>query len=113
MEKELDIKLINSFVENTKEIQLLESKINSAIVSLQKELGEKTRQNETLKTALKNAMIENGVKKFENDVISLTYVAPYEKTTLDTTKLKEEKPEIYDEYSKISQVSDSIRIKVK
>src|SRR5207245_2470629 len=110
--QELDTDLINSYLTTQKEIEQIDAKISSAIANLQKDLEEKRVQGENIKLALKEAMIKKGVKKFENDVISLTYVAPTTKKTIDTKKLKDEKPELWEEYSQISDVSDSIRIKV-
>jgi hypothetical protein len=59
------------------------------------------------------AMEENGVIKLENELLSVSYVAEYEKETLDTAKLKKELPEIYDGYIKMSKVKASVRIKAK
>lgn len=113
MEKTLDIELVKSFIENSKEIIQIETKISSAIAVFQKDLEEKRNQEKTIKDALKEAMINSGVKKFENDVIALIYVVPTTRTSIDTEKLKEEKPELWEQYSKTSEVSDSIRIKIK
>ena len=67
-----------------------------------------------IKTALLKAMEENGIKKFENQQVSFTYVAPTMRKTLDKTKLKKEHPELdLDLYQKESKVSASIRIQVK
>ena len=113
MEKEIDKELVGSFLENAKEITLIEGKISVAIVEFQKELEEKSKKQSEIKEAIKVAMKEQGVKKFEDEVISLTYVASTTRKTIDTEKLKEEKPELWEEYSKESPVSDSIRIKIK
>lgn len=64
-----------------------------------------------MKTKLKDAMETYGVKKFENEVISVTYVPETTRTTVDSAKLK--KDGLFDQYSKTSAVSSSIRIKVK
>ncbi|MEK6884163.1 MAG: hypothetical protein AABY22_31325 [Nanoarchaeota archaeon] len=113
MEKELDNNLIQSFVENSKEIQIIEEKISSVVANFKKELEEKNKQLENIRESIKVAMRDSDVKKFENDVISLTYVAPTTRKSIDTDKLKEEKPELWEEYSKVSEVKDSIRIKIK
>lgn len=112
-EKKVDTKLVESFVENSKEIVQIETKISSAIAVFQKELEEKRGQEEKMKEAIKAVMIRDNIKKFENDIISLTYVAPTTRTSIDTAKLKEEKPELWEQYSKTSEVSDSIRVKIK
>lgn len=70
------------------------------------------RLNE-IKEAILSAMEENGVKSFENDYFKITYVAPVEKTTIDSARLKKEQPEIAERYSKKSLQKASVRITFK
>lgn len=70
-------------------------------------------QQETLKIDLLNAMETHGVKKWDNDVMTISYVAPTTRTAVDSTKLKKELPDIFSKYSKTSNVKSSIRIKLK
>jgi len=62
------------------------------------------------KEAVKQTMRENSIHKFENDVMSIAYVAPYEKQSLDSKKLKEDMPEVFEKYTKVSNVKDSVRV---
>lgn len=64
---------------------------------------------ETLTSKMETA----GMKKWETGRMTLTRVDPTTKETVDTKKLKEEKPEIFDLYRKISNVKGSIRITLK
>lgn len=66
-----------------------------------------------LKDAIIKAMEERQIKSFENDGIKLTYVAPSTRTTLDSKLVKEKYPEIYDECTKTSQTTASLRITLK
>ena len=66
-----------------------------------------------LRAALMEAMEKNGVKKFENNYITITYVAPTTRTSLDSTKLKKDMPEVYEKYTKTSDVKASLKIKLK
>jgi hypothetical protein len=70
-------------------------------------------QEKMMRVKLLEAMETYGVKKFENEHIAFTYVAPTTKTTIDSTKLKKKYPEIAEECSKVSKVSASVRISVK
>lgn len=70
-------------------------------------------QEKLMRQKLQEAMEQYGVKKFENDVISVTYVAPTTRTSIDSTKLKKELPDIAKKYSKTSNVSASVKITVK
>ncbi len=70
-------------------------------------------KSEELKKTLIAKMKENGITKFENDNIAITYIAPYEKQGIDSKKLKEEEPKIYEKYLKSSKVKESIKITLK
>lgn len=67
-----------------------------------------------IKESLLKAMEEQGIKKFENEKVSFTYVAPSTRKTFDKKKLEKEHPELdLNRYNKESKVSASVRIKVK
>lgn len=70
-------------------------------------------QEKQLKKLLVEAMEKYGVKSFENDVIKFVYVAPTTRSTIDSTRLKKDHPDIAERYSKTSPVSASVRITVK
>lgn len=95
--------------------------MNSAVPDAIKAITEITLQMEKLKEQeaifrkkLLEAMEQNGVKKFENDRVSFTYVAPTTKTTFDKKAFQTAHPEIdLGQFDKVSKVSASVRIKVK
>lgn len=58
-------------------------------------------------------MKAQGVTKFENEKISITYVAPTERVTFDSANFKKDQPELYKQYSKSSMTKESVRIKLK
>lgn len=70
-------------------------------------------QAEELKKQLVEAMRDQSIKSFENDNIKITYVAPTTRETIDSAKLKKELPEIAEQYKKISNIKDSVRITLK
>lgn len=70
-------------------------------------------QAQELRAAIMIAMEKNGVKKFENDQIILTYVEPTTRTSIDSTKLKKDMPEVAEKYTKTSNVKASLRITLK
>lgn len=63
--------------------------------------------------AIQQAMEANGVKKFENDIITITYVDPTTRVSLDQKALKENDFDLYLKYAKESPVKASVRIKCK
>lgn len=82
----------------------------ATIVLSKKKLDEQEKQ---LKQQLQEAMEKLGVKKFDSDVLSITYVAATTQTTVDSKKLKEKHPAIYTECSKTGNKSAYVKIDVK
>ena len=70
-------------------------------------------QEKVMKKKLQEAMETYGVKSFETPEVKFLYVAPTTRTTIDSKKLKADHPDIAEAYSKISNVSASVRITVK
>lgn len=72
----------------------------------------KAKQDE-LKAAILAEMEEKNILKLETPEMIVSYVAAYDKESLDTKAIKEELPDIYDTYAKLSPVKASIRIKLR
>lgn len=60
---------------------------------------------------LKDFLLKNELKEFENEDIKITYVAPSVRKVVDTNKLKEQG--LYEDFLKESHTSDSVRITIK
>lgn len=89
------------------------SELEFAILEIEntaKTYEEKAKQ---LREGLKAEMEKSGVKKWETDNITITYVNATERKGIDTTRLKEEQPTIYEQYLKVTNVNSSIKIKLK
>ena len=102
-----------------------------AILSVDKELQEKFEQAEALVIAkerefkaaeetakalreeLCKAFEEQGIKSWETDKVKVTYVAPIERLSVDSKKLKANYPIIFSECQKITKVKASIRVAIK
>lgn len=80
------------------------------LVTAKKKIEE---QEKELKDKLKVAMENYGIKKFESDILNITYVAATSSTTIDSTKLKKKYPDIASECSKVSAKSAYIKVTVK
>lgn len=70
-------------------------------------------QEKALKEKLKTVMEAQGVKSFENERLKITYVAAFERETIDSTRLKKELPDIAEQYKKKSKTAASVRITLK
>lgn len=80
------------------------------IEKLSKQLKER---EELIKTAIKDEMEKRGIIKLENDNIIITYIASTDREQFNGKRLREENPDIYDEYVEIKPIKSSIRVKVK
>ena len=61
-----------------------------------------------IKKNILEAMEENGIKSFENDVVKITYTAPSTRTTIDTKLVQE--LGLMHQLSKEAQVKSSVRV---
>lgn len=64
-----------------------------------------------MKARLEQMMREHGIVKWECDEFVASIGKDSERTSLDSTRLKKEQPEIYEQYCKTSQVKGAFKIK--
>jgi predicted phage-related endonuclease len=85
------------------------------IVEFKKKALEIELKEKELKESLLEAMEKYGIVKWTspNEELEVTYRKPSTRTILDSKRLKEELPDIYEEYSKVSEVASSVTITVK
>ena len=105
-----------SFTEETTDIALFQTKamaVMREIAELDRMKKQLEAKDKVVRQELQEAMDKYGVKKFENDILKITYVEPTTRTSIDSARLKKELPAIAEKYSKISQVKGSVRIEVK
>lgn len=91
--------------------QLVELETLIKTIEEQKKTAE--AQAQELRALIMASMEANGVKKFENERITLTYVEPTTRSSIDSTKLKKEMPAVAEQYTKVSNVKASLRITLK
>lgn len=94
------------------EYGLVNDAINT-IVEIEKQIKDLKALQDSYKENLLKEMEENNVLKIDTEELSISYVAPSTRETLDSKKLKEDLPDIYDLYVKFTDVKSSLRIKVK
>ena len=94
------------------EFLLVEDAINT-ITTIEKEIKRLKEMQDDYKEQLLKAMEENNILKFDISELTITRKAPTTRESIDTKALKEELPDIYDTYCKISNVKGSLTIKVK
>ena len=115
MDNDLCLDAYEESVETT-ELTLFQSNA----IAIMREIAELDRMKKQLEAKdkvvrqeLQEAMDKYGIKKFENDILKVTYVEPTTRTTIDSKKLKEDLPAVAAKYTKTSQVKGSVRIEVK
>lgn len=94
------------------EYGLVSDAINT-IVEIEKQIKYLKELQDSYKENLLKEMEENNVLKVDTEELSISYVAPSTREILDSKKLKEDLPDIYDLYVKFTDVKSSLRIKVK
>ena len=87
--------------------------LEQIIVDSEKRAKEAKIQGEALRTGLLNQMMGKGLKRIETDRMLLTVKEAYERETLDSKKVKELAPEIYNECKKVTKIGESLLIKIK
>lgn len=85
----------------------------NAIASLTAHKKAIEEQEKTMKAALYDAMQKFGIKKFESDVLNLTFVEPTNSTSIDSTRLKKKYPDIAAECSKTTAKAGYVKITLK
>lgn len=87
--------------------------IVNQIVEFNKEKLKMDLIEKQLKEEIKEAMEKNNVTKLEFGELKVSYRNASTRTSLDSKRLKEELPDIYEEYSKTTEVASSISISVE
>lgn len=95
------------------DVPTLTAEIENIIANLDAEEKRIKAAKELYRCELLEAMEKYNIKSIATDIVSVTYKDSYDKETLDTKRLREEQPDIYDEYVKFSTVKPSITVKVK
>lgn len=82
------------------------------LMMVKQQLDELTEREKILKKQLLEAMQGVGEDTWSNDLIQISRKAAYERESVDTKTLKADHPDIYEQYKKISKVSESLTYKL-
>lgn len=99
--------------EKKEDTQLLSNEAVQFLCQLLVKQEELDSMVDSIKSKLKAAMIESGVKSWDAGVFKVTYVPGSTGMQFDSTKFKKENPEIAEKYQKTVVKSDSIRITLR
>lgn len=104
---------MDNLITITGDMAILNPETAAKVAEFERIAKEVKTKEEELKKAILTEMENKGVIKLDTGALIISYVAPTDRETLDNKALKEELPDIYDAYVKISPVKSSIRIKLK
>ena len=93
------------------EFKLLD--IKTSLEAISKRKAQLEQQEQELKEFLLEKMRESGIYQIDNELFKITYVAPFERTIIDSRRLKNENPELFEKYTRTTQTEASVRITLK
>lgn len=104
---------MNSIIERNGSDITVSEEVCERIISLEKQAKEIKKQQDSMKNEILDAMQKYGVLKFENEFLKIAFIPEHDAEKFDSKTFKEENPDVYDMYAKISKVKPSIRITIK
>ncbi len=97
----------------TKEMLTTLEEVTSQITLIKTSLKEAEELKKSIEQKVIAEMESKALKTLENGPIKVTYVAPYTREGVDTKRLQEAMPEVYDRYKKITNIGASIKVSIK
>lgn len=104
---------MNNIIERKDSDVALSEEVCEKIVSLEKQAKKIKQQQDSMKAEILDAMQKYDVVKLDNEFLKILFIPEHDAERFDSKTFKEENPDIYDSYVKISTVKPSIRITVK
>ena len=92
---------------------ILDAETAENIAYFEKQVAAIKQREDELKAAILHEMECKGIVKLETPELTISYIAPTDRETFDSKEFRKNRPELYDEYVRITRVKSSVRIKVK
>jgi len=89
------------------------SAIEFRLVEMKALIDELEEQKKSVLNSIVSVMKEHNATKLDIKNVSVTIIAPYEKQTIDSKKLKELYPEVAENVTKTSLIKESVRLSIK
>lgn len=102
-----------NLIKVTGDLAILDADAAAKVAEFERLAKEVKAKEDELKKQILREMEEKGIVKLDTGALSITYIAPTERETLDSKALREELPDIYDTYVKLSPVKSQIRVRLK
>ena len=94
-----------------KQNEMIAKLLNDDVYAIYEQFERFKSEKERFETKLKKIFEANGIKSFKNDYFSITYIPAHTSKRVDTELLK--KSGLYDEFTKDSDVKESLRVKFR
>ena len=82
------------------------------LISINSAMKQMQEREKVIKEVILAQMQQSGHDKWGNDLIEFTRKGAYERTSIDTTALKKQMPDVYESFKKVTKVAESITYKV-
>lgn len=102
-----------NIIERTGSDVVFSEEVCEKVISLEKQAKEIKKQQDSMKNEILDAMQKYGVLKIDNEFLKIALIPEHDAEKFDSKKFKEENPDIYDSYVKLSKVKPSVRITIK
>ena len=96
-----------------KELQSQFEQAEQLLIEKEKEFKQAETTAKEIREKLCKTFEEQGIKSWETDKLKVTYVAPVERVSVDSRKLKEKYPVVFGECQKLTKVKSSVRVSLK
>lgn len=92
---------------------VLNPRVSKQIAEFERQAKAIKEAEDKLKAEILAEMEANGIVKLDTEDLTISYVAETYRETFDSKAFKVDNEQLYNQYTKISPVKSSIRIKVK
>lgn len=94
-------------------LSILDTETSRKIAEFEKAIKDMQEKEKALKEAILEEMKQKNIIKIDTPELTISYVEETYRETFDKDLFREQNPDLYDNYIKMSNVKPSLRIKVK
>ena len=94
-------------------LSILDPETSQNIAEFERQIKDIQEKEKALKEAILEEMKQKNIIKIDTPELSITYVDETYKENFDSKLFREQNPDLYDNYVKMSPVKASLRLKVK
>lgn len=94
-------------------VLVLDKETSQKIAEFEKTIKDMQEKEKALKEAILSEMQAKNIIKIDTEELTLTYVAPTTREDFKKDEFREQHPNLYDDFVKMTSIKASLRIKVK